>query len=299
MEERHKQLLRQCAEMAEEGKFGEEIQAARREYGELPVGVATLLKCVVEAYGPKSSVTHEMLQLRDLFCQLLIATYRDAARSNSEVALALVHSLIQDFPGVSESCLLPQFCSLMQAALGSRDLAHSTNRLLVWQQMSRLFLAYNEFLNALLSFVIPCVICARGKSPDVAVFSQPYGAKLQQLTTLTGGENGAFYLISRIARPHIRNAIAHGAAWLDSDAAKVRYSGGRSQKQEGEIDLLEFGALAMAGSHLGEPYLAAIGTIAVMEDGSDLAKALLPPHLVRVFQFEGGDIGIKRKISKK
>lgn len=158
MKQRHEALLRQAVEMAEEGKFGEKIKAARREYERLPVGIATLLKCVADAYSPK--------------------------------------------PGV------------------------------------------------------------------------------------TGGEDGPFYLISRIARPSIRNAIAHGAAWLDSDAAKVRYSDGRAQRRKADVDLLEFGALAMTGSHLAEPYLAALGTIAVMEDGSDLARQLLPAHLAMVFGFQ-------------
>ena len=113
----------------------------------------------------------------------------------------------------------------------------------------------------------------------------PYSARVDQLSSLTGGEDGAFYLVIRLARPKIRNAIAHGDIWLDSEAAKVRYSTGGADRKEHEIDLMEFGALAMSGSHLPHSYLAAIGTIAVMEDGSELAKAFLPQHLVRVFDF--------------
>ncbi|MCK4394688.1 hypothetical protein KAX17_17440 [Candidatus Bipolaricaulota bacterium] len=289
MKDMHKQLLEQVVEMAEEGKFGESIKAVRKEYEQLPVGIATLLKCVTDAYADKHGINKEILQLRDLFCQLLVATYRDAARREPDVALALVHSLIRDYPGVPESCLAPQFCALMQAALSFRELAYSKNRLLVWQQMSRLVLAYNEFLNALLGYLIPCIRCSRGKEPNAKIFSMPYSARVKELNALTGGENGPFYLITRLARPKIRNAIAHGTIWLDSKAAMVRYPDG-PRKRKSEIDLLKFGALALSGSHLAEPYLAAAGTIAVMEDGSELARQFLPAHLVRVFNFSKGEI---------
>ena len=278
-------MLRQAAEMAEEGKLGDSIKAARKEYDQLPGGVAVLLKCVVDAYREKSGINDEIRQMRDLFTQLIIVAHRDAARFNEDVALALVHSLTSDYPGAPESCLAPQFCSLMEAALSFRQLAGSTNRLLLWQQMSRLVLAYNEFLNALLGFLIPCVRCSEGQPPDPGVFSMPYGSRIGQLNSLTGGEDGAFYLISRLAKPKIRNAIAHGTIWLDSEAAKVRYTEGGKKRKEYEIDLAEFSALGLSGSHLGEPYLAALGTVAVMEDGSELAKAFLPKHLVRVFNF--------------
>ena len=117
----------------------------------------------------------------------------------------------------------------------------------------------------------------------------PFAARLQQVASLTGGEDGAFDLIARLGKPRIRNAIAHGTIWLDSDMAKVHYTVGNRDKREYQMDLVEFACLAFSGSHLAEPYLAAISTIAVMEDGSELAKSLLPEHLARVFHFSNGE----------
>ncbi len=285
MKESHRHLVQQIAEMAEEGKLGETIKAARKEYERLPVGIATLIKCVVDAYQSNPSINGEILQLRDLFCQLVMAIYRDASLRNQEVAHALVHSLIKDYPGVQESCLTPQLCSLMEAALGFREVGDLKNRLMIWQQMSRMVLAYNELLNALLGFLIPCLKCAKGKQPDSAIFSIAYAAKVDQFNSLTGGEDGPFDLITRLARPKLRNAIAHGTIWLDSNAAKVRYSVGQKKREEHEIELIEFSGLALSGSHLPTAYLAAIGAIAVMEDGSDLAKSFLPQHLIQLFNF--------------
>lgn len=47
--------------------------------------------------------------------------------------------------------------------------------------------------------------------------------------------------------------------------------------------ILEFIVLASAGSHLAYPCLVAIGVIAVMEAGNDLAKSFLPSQLVRLY----------------
>lgn len=275
--------------MAEEGKFGETLKAGRKEYEQLPAGIATLLKCASEAYREKEGTTPEVAQIRDLFAQLIIVTYREAALLDEQVALPLVHSLIDDYPGAPESCLAPQFCSLLEASLSFRELAHSKNRLLMWQQMRQVVLAYNEFLNALLGFMIPCLRCAQGQQADPGVFSMPYSSRVDQVNSLTGGENGAYYIIGRLAKPRLRNAVAHGTIWLDSDEAKVRYTEGRRRRREREVALVEFGGFALIGSHLAEPYLAAVSTIAVMEDGSDLAQSFLPQHLVRVFRFRRED----------
>jgi len=118
---------------------------------------------------------------------------------------------------------------------------------------------------------------------NIQVFNATYANKISQFSSLTGGEDGPFYLFCRFARPRIRNAIAHETIWLDSDAAKVRFVEGRNPKFESEMELVEFTALASTGSHLAHAYLAAISVITIMEEGTDFAKNLMPPELVRVF----------------
>ena len=106
----------------------------------------------------------------------------------------------------------------------------------------------------------------------------------RNVSNLTGGEDRAFYIFSRLARPRIRNAIAHESIWLDSEAVKVCFIEGRgNNKIESEMDFTEFVALAGIGSHFPHAYLAAIAVIAVMEDGTDFAKSLLPIQLAQVF----------------
>ncbi len=227
--------------------------------------------------------------MRSLTCQLLIVAYREAKRKDADIALSFVESFIGDYPGVPESSLLSRWCSLAQASLAFREVADSQNPLLVWQQVCKQFQAYNEFLNGLLAYMIILLRTSAGKAVRTAVFDAPYGNKVDQFNSLTGGEDGPFYLLCRLARPRIRNAIAHETIWLDSDAAKVRYTEGRAPRSEYEMDLVEFMGLALAGSHLPHAYLAALGVIAVMEAGNDRARSLLPLQLVRAYTHTTND----------
>ena len=287
MKDTHKKLLEQFSQMEAEGKFGDSIAASQREYDKLPMGMAVILKVIQDFVVETASHVPEIAEIRSLACQLLIVAYREARRKDPDAALPFVHSFIEDYPGVPESSLLPRWCSLAQASLAFRELAHSQNRLLVWQQTCKQFQAYNEFLNGLLSYLIFLWRISLGKTIDKRVFDDDYANKIDQFKSLTGGEDGPFYLLIRIARPRIRNAIAHETIWLDSDAMKVRFTEGRKHKTESEMDLLEFTALASTGSHLAHSYLAAIAVIITMEAGNELAQSLIPPQLVRVFTHTG------------
>ena len=216
-------------------------------------------------------------------CQLLIVAYCEARLKDRAAAEAFLNSFNKDYPGVPESSLLPRWSSLANASLALREVVNSNNRLLIWQQTSRQFQAMSEFLCGLLPYLIITWRAANDKPVHDAVFSQPFGGLVNQFSNLTGGDDGPFYLFTRIARPKLRNAIAHETAWLDSNNVKVRYTDGIERKQEYEIDLVEFTALATTGSHLAHAYLAALAVIGVMDSGSEPAKALLPRLFVKVF----------------
>lgn len=283
MKGNHKKLLDQFVEMSLDGGFGEEIKSAQEDYNRLPPGIATFLKYVLDFCNENKKLDNETAQMRNLVCQLLIVAYREAKKKNSDTARALVHSFIDDYPGAPGSCLLPRWISLAQASLAFREVAKSNNRLMIWQQATRHFQAYNEFINGLLGYLIACWRCHLGKQFKIATFNMPYGNKVQQFKELTGGNDGVFYIFIRLARPEIRNAIAHETIWLDSKTGTVRFTEGRDVKRESKIDFVEFMALAHAGSHIAQSYLAAIGTIVIMEDGSDISKRFLPEYLVNVY----------------
>jgi len=242
-----------------------------------------MLKIVSDFLESLSVNDPEIVQMLQLTCQTLIVAYREAKRKRPKIAEHFITSFIQDYPGVAESCLLPRWTSLAKACLAFRELSHSKNRLLVWQQALKLFQAYNEYLNGLFGYLIILWRTHLGKSVNPNVLNTTYGNKINQLKELTGGDDGIFYFFIRIAQPDIRNAIAHESIWLDSDDKIVRYNHGNQNKIESQISLTEFMAYITYGSHLAQPYLAAISVIIIMEYGSELAKSFLPKLYKNVF----------------
>ena len=208
MKESHKKLLQQFSQMAEEGLFGDDkIAKSRLEFEKLPTGISPMLKPFPDFIESLSAHEPEITQMRQLTCQTLIVAYREAKRKNPEIAESFITSFIQDYPGVAESCLLPRWTSLAKACLAFRELNQSKNRLLIWQQALKLFLAYNEYLNGLFGYLIILWRTHLGKTVNPNVLNTTYGNKINQLKELTGGDDGIFYFYTRMAQPDIRNAI--------------------------------------------------------------------------------------------
>jgi hypothetical protein len=279
-----KKRLLQLHTQSEAGMFGSKAQAAASEYKNLQdKGMQVFLKLVEDFYSvPKETEEDQMIaNLSDLFCQLIIVVYREAKKQDEEIALAFANSFIKDFPNVQGSCLYSQWEALAKASFAFKSSA--PNSLLIWQQSLKLTQAYNEFLNALLGYFLIAWRCALGKSYPVNVLNNTFGSKLNEFSQLTGGDDGAFYLIFRLANPNLRNAIAHEDIWLDSETDIVKYSAGKGLKETYEMNLVEFMGLATVGSHLGQAYIVAIATIIILEDGSQQDIMQLPKHLIKVF----------------
>lgn len=277
------QLLEQFSKMAESGILGEEIRLSQDEYNAFPEGVARFLKVIADYYQQNQKHT-EIAEIRVILFQLIVVAYREAKRVDQKIAFSVVDGFIEDYPGVSESCLLLKWCSMANASIAFREVSQTDNKLLVWQQACKLFQAYNEFFDSLLAYLVILWRTAQNKPTKLAIFSAAYADKINQFKDLTGSDDGAFYLIFRLARPNIRNAIAHENIWLDSENGKVMYVAGKPPVKH-EIDLVEFMALQAVGSHLGQVYLAAIALIVVMEYGTVEAQSLLPEELIELFNF--------------
>lgn len=284
MDEELKRRLTQIGRMSASGKLGEDIQTSAQEYQLTPDGMPVFLKIIDDFYQRKETDGDKQIQqIADLFSQLIIVVYRDSKQKDAKVAKSIVNSFIKDFPDVEGSCLFSRWDSLAKAALAFKAVS-KTNPLLVWQQAKDVVLAYNEFLNVLLGFLIVGWRCALGKRYSTNVFNNAYGSKLNEFSQLTGGEDGAFYLICRLGKPHLRNAIAHGSVWLDTDEDKVKFEDGRETKTSYEMDLVEFVGLAAIGSHLPQAYLAATASIVVLEEGNAAEIAQIPTHLTKMFR---------------
>lgn len=282
MKNSHKNLLKQLGEMVADCKLSHDIRESKAVYSTLLSEESILIKTIIDFVEETVKHSSEIAIFRNLICQLFIVSYREARRKDHLVAEAFFNSFTKDYPGVAESCLLPRLVSLVNSSLAMREVTYTKNRLLIWQQVVKQFQAASEFLNGLFPYLIIMWCTANNKSYKTSVFNQPFGQLVNQFSNLTGGEDGPFYLFIRISRPKIRNAIAHETIWLDSENGKVRYVDGRDNKQEYEIDFIEFIAIASISSHLASTYLAALAVIGIMEFGSNFAKSLVPITLVQL-----------------
>lgn len=288
MKQSHKNLMAQFSDMAEQGSFGDSVTQRKAEYDDLPDGMAISIKTFLDFYDGLKTGDAETAQMRNTACKSIVSTFRDANRKDPETAAHFVNGFIEDYPGVSESCLTPRWTSLATACLAFREVCQTTNKILIWQQALKLFQSYNEFLNGLFGYLLILCRVSQDKTVNPNVLNTTYGNKVQQLAAISGGDDGPLYLLLRLAKPNIRNACAHETIWLDSEQNMVRYSYGNQNKVEAEIDLTEFMLLNNAGTHLAQPYLAAIAFLVVMDAGTSLAHSFMPKDYVELYAQTGG-----------
>jgi hypothetical protein len=274
-------ILKKLGEMATKGDFGEDARVAAHEYSSLPNDIARAIKYTNDFYSENEDI--EIHNAKNYFVLLLVATYVDVKKKDPALAKTCINTFIEDFPGAKGSVLIPRWRSTMEASYGFKNVSNSEDKTLIWLQASRLFLAYNEFLDGFIGLLIIMLRCALGKTYSVNILGNAYGSKVQELNKLTGGENGLFYLLFRVANPDLRNAIAHGNAWFNSSNGKVNYLVGKHQRHEKTMDLAIFLSMTFLGSHLVRAYLAGLSAIVVLEDGSEFEKGYLPRQLIDAF----------------
>jgi len=272
-------LLNQIAQLAEEGTLGPEAQASAAEYEAFPNDIARAVKYLADFYVDED----ETSQARDILTQVLIVAYRDAKKNDPDLAKSFANAFITDFPGTTGTALLPRWTSLAEACYGLKAVAHSDNRSMIWQHSSRLVLNMNEFLDGLIGFLIIAWRCAIGRATNANVLGNAYGSKVHEFGKLTNAEDGVFYLIFRLAKPKLRNALAHGGAWPDYDAGLVRFTEGGQDGIEHEISIVDFMAFTKLGCDLARSYVASLAAIIVLEDGGKGAISLMPRHLVTLW----------------
>lgn len=277
-----KDRLQEIGRLALAGYFGEDVKQATEDYQVLAPNAEVFVKIITDFYTRRSSEEDRLVfQTVEILTQLTIVVYRDTKPKDRVLATQFLLAFIQDYPNVSHSSLFQKWHMLTGAALAFKDAIHkSKSPVLVWEQAKGLFQAYNEFLSGILGYFIVCWRTVNGKTFSPNSLTNHYGVKLNEFHALTGGESGAFNLIFKIARPNIRNAIAHGTIWLEEDQGKVKF---QDRGQTHEIGLAEFLGLAAIGSYVGTAYLAGVAAIIVIEEGNNETIAKLPAHLVSLY----------------
>ena len=281
MKENYKRLIEQIAKSTREGIFGEAALSSSKDYEGLPLDITRLTKFIHELSIEISSNNSDINSAVYYFWQVLVTVYRDCKKKDVKIATTFVNSFIEDYPEMPNTALILRWNSLSQSVFAFKSVSFSGDPLLIWQQTSRLFLDYNEFMDGLLGYLIISLRCTMEKKINPNIFRSFYAVKAKQFEELTDGENGIFYLFHRIIKPKLRNGIAHGNAWLDRENMKVHYIDGKTEC-EYKIDLFEFGVLSLLGSHIAKSYMAALATIVIWEDGTKEQKLSLPQNLVKL-----------------
>jgi len=257
-------------------------------------GNETALRLVLDLY--QAGDLPELVSVKDLLCQHLLVCYREAKRHNPEVAGMLLNSLMTDARDAPGSRLFERMRSLLEALHVQKRLTAQilegpasgvpSLQLIAWQAIKATLQAGNEFLNALLAFYIQVWRVRSGEvyRPDVFT-SWDYSTRLQNLAKLSGGEDGFFYLLFRMADRPLRNALAHGQADWDTESGQVSFP---DRDREGNRtiasrSLEECVATPLLFSHLPHAYLAGLSAVMLLEGGNSLERISLPKHLQTTF----------------
>ena len=272
-------LLEQFHKLGEDGHLGDEVANLTAQYDAMSDDLARAVKYVCDLYI-RSPGNDEGMEARDLIIQLFLSVYQDAKRKDTSVAKAFLCTFINDYPSANGSILFPRWIALADASLGFKNSSKLGNPSLIWQQASNLVLAYNEFLDGLLGILIVACRCAQGKTININVIGNNYGSKLDEFRSLTGGDESPFNILINMARPKLRNGIAHKNAWYDGETSLVYYFEGTQQKTKISMDLQEFLMLGYRGSYLAQAYVAFIAVVVIFESGDVVAQSHLPDHLL-------------------
>jgi hypothetical protein len=278
--ENTRRRLKEMAQMTLDGLYGEEAMKGTREIGDDPTGLRAAQWFLGDFKS--SEDTEEIFQFKSILWQTFLYTFKETKKKNPSIADSFVLSLINDFPQYPNSNLLPRWESYIQASIAFRQVAKSNNFLQIWNLGKSHFLLYNEFIDGLLGFLIICWQQIMSKQIKPGIFKANYGTKIDNFNQLTDGENEIFSVLTRISRPKIRNAIAHGKISIFREEGVIRYLEKNSSCEQ-KIDTSEFFLLCYMGSHLGQSYVAFLLSVIVLESG--IAKEIdkLPTQIIELF----------------
>ncbi|WP_027483202.1 hypothetical protein [Deinococcus pimensis] len=245
---------------------------------------AQMLQFVWDMYD----VEPELPELRgalDQFVQMILVTYRETKPRNPDIASALAHSFMTDFPGTEGSRLLSRWSGLAEASYAVKAVAHSGNSNLIFTASKTAMQAMTEFLSGLLGFMVVCWQVNKGKFWSPTIFHKTLNEKLEVFEKLTGGNDGAFYLLFRLIDRRMRNAIAHGDIHLDRERGEVVFGemiAKKSTRKEHRVPVVELMGRVMLASYLCQAYFVALCVIALYESGNSVERLQLPEHLLKV-----------------
>lgn len=286
MDDETKRRIDQLREMSDLGLYGEKAKHEQARHAAMTPADAAIDSAKRFWSVPDDEDEQLVVKAQWNHAVLLLICYRDAKRRSPEVARALLHSMIEDYPSFPNTKLFPKLENLLAATNAYQQnietgRGDATAYFPVREALLKLLVAYNEFLGALFGFMVPCVLVAKHGIVKRAYFDQTYGNLVQMLSDLTGGEEGLYASLIRLAQPKLRNAISHGDIDFTYETGVVTYS----VKTTGEVietDNEHLAGYALTGSHLPDTYCSTLATLNLYENGPQSLRNRLPAQIDKI-----------------
>lgn len=208
------------------------------------------------------------------YMEAFLATTADIMSVSPDDGKHVVEAFIHDYPGVTGSNLAGRWSALSESCLAFKKAGSIPGNVVgLWESSKSLHLAFNEFMNGLLPFIVIGLKHAKGQKADLKWFKAVFKDKIDALDSLTGGLSGRAAPLIALPDRAIRNAIGHTDIFFDREAGVVRYGehqGGN--RSEHKMSIHDFMMRAAWYSHIPHAHLAAIAAISLLMNGTDKDK---------------------------
>jgi len=278
MRDQIKNRLSEISKNVEFGAYGDDAKQSALEYASISgQNIETVLKAVNDFYLNQKKMSEEFLPIVEGFFEILLTIFIKAHKKDPEVAEYFVSSFLNDLPETEGTMLFHKLQDFVDTSHAFKNSSHSKDRIALWEVAKKLTLNYNEYFNALLGVLLVLIRCALGLASKTTIAKARYGSKIHKFEGLVKNHNLPYELITKFTNSHLRNSIAHGTIWLNSEEAIVNYS---DRNRDETMALAMFMALNGSSTYLAEAYMAAISTIVVFMIGEKGHKARLPLELL-------------------
>ncbi len=271
--------LKQMAIDTISGIFGQEAQTDFAKMQSYNNKDAYYLEVINSLYFPKNPADKDLPNIGKSICENLIILYRDVKTKNPKIARNFFNAFIKDYPGTNNTKLFNQFITLIETSSAYKIAINSSDYLMVWELIKKQLLSANEFLNILIGYINFIINYIMNNKENKNLLSGSYKSKIDSFNK--NYLNAVFPVISNIANPDLRNAIAHSKIWNDRENEIITYE---TKNDKFKVDITTFVGIAGATTYLCPAYVSFLCVIYFLEYTNYSSCTLLPNEVKNILK---------------
>ena len=271
--------LKQMAIDTISGIFGQEAQTDFAKMQSYNNKDAYYLEVINSLYFPKNPADKDLHNIGKSTCENLIILYRDVKTKNPKIARNFFNAFIKDYPGTNNTKLFNQFITLIETSSAYKNAINSSDYLMVWELIKKQLLSANEFLNILIGYINFIINFIMNNKENKNLLSGSYKSKIDSFNK--NYLNAVFPVISNIANPDLRNAIAHSKIWNDRENEIITYE---TKNNIIKVDTITFVGIAGATTYLCPAYVSFLCVIYILEYTNYSSCTLLPDEVKNILK---------------